>query len=154
MWRGYREGEASCMTSDLLKLKARDNEDVEVLSAILQDAIVPVCDIAYEPQNKLLIMAPQRLCWEDPQSKSLSRICCAVHIHGVESAETMGLDLNEGSRMLDLLALLFEDGALTFIFAGNAKIRLQLNAWWIALEDFGDAWPTACQPSHEEKITG
>jgi hypothetical protein len=39
---------------------------------------------------------------------------------------------------------------MIFIFAGGAKIRLQLQDWSMIVEDFGEAWPAQCNPCHEE----
>jgi hypothetical protein len=137
------------MTETLLKLKAKDAEDVEVISAILQDAIVPICDILWQPDDKTFVMAAQRLRREGKSEEGLERICCAVNVKGVEAVQTHGIDLARRERMLELLAVVPESGALTFICAGDAKIRLQLGAWFLALEDFGEAWPAKCNPCHD-----
>ncbi len=144
------------MSRQGLKLKAQDAEDIQVVSAILQDAIVPMCDIIYEPENKLMIIGPQRIRREIPvgeiqESGIGERICCAVHIHGVEGAQTHEIDLSNKNLMLDLLALLLDEHELTFIFAGGAKIRLKLGSWWMTIEDFGDSWPIVCNPCHDKK---
>jgi len=138
------------MTEKLLKLKAKDAEDVQVISAILQDAIVPVCDIAWQPAEKIFILTPQRLRREAGNEIGRERICCAVSVKGVEAVQAHGIDLSRRELMLDLLAVVLEDGNLTFICAGSAKVRLQLGQWFLALEDFGEAWPAQCNPCHEE----
>jgi hypothetical protein len=137
------------MTDKLLKLKAKDVEDVQVISAILQDAIVPVCDIAYRPEDKAFIMVSQRLRREVKDGEGLTRICCAVGAKGVESVQLHGIDIKQTDRMLELLAVVLEGNAVTFICAGDAKIRLQLGPWFLALEDFGEEWPAKCNPCHE-----
>jgi hypothetical protein len=138
------------MTEKLLKLGAKDAEDVEVISAILQDAIVPVCDIAYQPEDKNFIMVPQRLRREVKSDEGRSRICCALGVKGLEGVQTQGIDLKQQDRMLDVLAAVLEGPVLTFICAGDAKIRLQLEQWSLALEDFGEPWPAKCNPCHDE----
>jgi hypothetical protein len=136
------------MTTQPLKLKAEDAEDVQVISAVLQDAIAPVCDMLYNPADKNFIMVVHRL-RRETEDAPLERICCAVNLRGVESVKTHGIDLNKQERMLDLLAVMPEKQTVDFIFAGDAEIRVQLGAWSMIVEDFGEAWPASCSPCHD-----
>ena len=138
------------MTEHSLKLKAADAEDVEVLSAILQDAIVPLCDVAFQPDEKTFIMVAQRLKREAHEDTVPERICCAVNIRGVVAVQCQGLDLNEEGRILDLLAIRSENNTVTFLFAAGARIRLQLDGWSMFIEDFGEPWPSVCTPCHDD----
>jgi hypothetical protein len=135
----------------MLKLKAKDAEDMQVISAILQDAIVPLCDMAWQPKEKSFVMVVQRLCREAKDQGNLERVCCAVNLRGVESVQTHGIDLNDHKRMLDLLMMITEGPALHFIFADDAEIRIRLDNWLMIIEDFGEAWPAACEPCHDNK---
>lgn len=137
------------MTDKLLKLRAKDTEDVGVISAMLQDAIAPVCDMIFKPDEKNFIMVVHRLRREAGEGGKLERICCAINASGVESVQTHGIDLQRQNGMLDLLAVLAEDKAMTFIFAGDAKIRLRLGDFSMIVEDFGEAWPASCTPCHD-----
>ncbi|MFY9288788.1 MAG: DUF2948 family protein [Alphaproteobacteria bacterium] len=135
------------MSAQPLKLKAKDAEDVQVISAVLQDAIAPICDMVFDPAEKSFIMVVHRLRRES--GEGLERICCAINMRGVNAAQLNGLDLTQKSLMLDLLAVMLEGASLTFIFAGHAKIRLQLADWAMVVEDFGEAWPAQCNPCHD-----
>lgn len=146
------------MTETLLKLKAKDAEDVQVISAVLQDAIAPVLDMVYKPEDKNFIMVVHRLRHEAAGTSGLERICCAINLRGAESVQTQGIDLTRRSQMLDLLAVMQEGNALHFIFAGEAQLRIQLamgaeqsgqNNWSMFIEDFGDPWPASCNPCHD-----
>ena len=136
----------------MLKLRARDAEDIQVISAVLQDAIAPVCDMIWRADDKNFVMVTQRLCREDANQTKLNRICCALNITGVEAVQTLGFDPNNRALMLDLLMVKAEGDTLHFLFAGNAAIRLRLNTWSMIVEDFGEAWPAGCEPCHEDKI--
>ena len=57
----------------LLKLKAKDAEDIQVISAVLQDSIVPVVDMQYDAADKSFIMVVQRLCREDKVGAACER---------------------------------------------------------------------------------
>ena len=132
---------------DLLKLKAKDSEDVQVISAVLQDSIAPVSDMLFEAEAKKFIMVVHRLKRDEDGARE--RICCAFNIHGVEAAQMQALDLNNPSQILDLLMVIVDNNAATFIFAGAAKIRLQLKDWSMIIEDFGASWPAQCNPCHD-----
>ena len=138
----------------LLKLRAMDSEDVQVISAVLQDAIVPVCDMAFQEEDKNFVIVTQRLRREN--AEPVDRICCALTIRGVKTVQTQGIDLRASDRILDLLAIMINDvqpeqGAqvLSLIFAGDAKIRLEVADWSALAEDFGEPWPAMCNPCHD-----
>jgi hypothetical protein len=138
------------MSDKPLKLKARDAEDVQVISAVLQDSIAPVVDMMFNAEDKNFIMVVHRMRHETKGALGLERICCAVNIQGVQAAQLQGINLNHQSQMLDLLAVMTDDQTMIFIFAGDAKIRLQLQDWSMIVEDFGAAWPAQCNPCHDE----
>ncbi|MDR3425205.1 MAG: DUF2948 family protein [Alphaproteobacteria bacterium] len=136
----------------MLKLRAGDAEDIQVISAVLQDAIVPVCDMAFQPESNAFVLVAQRLRREDGEGGEKERICCALTVRGVVAVQKHGIDQHQGERMLDLLAILFEpSGHLSLIFAGDARIRLELGAWSATVEDFGESWPALCRPCHEAR---
>jgi hypothetical protein len=136
----------------LLKLRARDAEDAQVVSAVLQDSLVPVCDMAYRPDDGQFVMVAQRLRRES-KTDVAERICCAVTFRKVTHVKTHGVDAHDAQRILDLLALMPEGegfSALTLIFAGDTRIRVVLeNGGDVLIEDFGEAWPVAATPAHE-----
>jgi hypothetical protein len=135
--------------SGLLKLKARDAEDVQVISAVLQDAIAPVVDMAYRAEDKNFVMVVQRLCREAGDEAGKERICCALNVRGVENVQTHGFNPAETGRILDLLALMPEGDELQLVFASDACVRLRLKDWNMMIEDFGARWPAQCEPRHE-----
>src|ERR1700722_368322 len=105
------------MPDKLLKLKAKDSEDIQVISAVLQDAIAPVSDMIWRAEEKNFVMVVQRLCREAEDDRILNRIRTAVNIQGVESVQTRGIDLGDMSRMLDLLMMTLDGQTLHFLFA-------------------------------------
>lgn len=135
--------------SEMLKLKAEDDEDIRVVSAVLQDSIAPVVDMQYLANDKNFVMVVQRLCRSDSIEEKKERVCCALNIRGVEAAQIQGFSPSDTDVMLDLLALMPEGDHLDLIFADHAKIRLRLKGWSMIVEDFGERWPAHCQPCHE-----
>jgi len=138
--------------TEALRLKGKDAEDLQVISAVLQDAIAPVCDMAYLPEDKQFVMVVHRLRREPKEEKLLERICCAVNIRGVTRAQLQNIDLAKRSRMLDLLAVMPEDKTATIVFAGDAKVKLHLEDWSVVVEDFGSPWPAQCNPCHDSAL--
>ncbi len=139
------------MSGEKLKLRARDSEDIQVISAVLQDSVVPLCDMVFQKESNRFVAVAQRLRREAGEEGSSERICCALTINGVKSIQTHGIDRNDAARMLDLLAILLQPSGqqLTFVFAGDTAIRLDLESWSALVEDFGETWPAVCHPCHE-----
>ncbi len=64
---------------DLLKLIALDNDDVEVISTHLQDAVLKVGDIVWRPSERRLVLGLNRFDWEAAVDAAPS---CARHGRG------------------------------------------------------------------------
>lgn len=138
-----------------LKLQARDHDDVAVVSAILQDAIMMVQDMAFDAQAQSFVFAASRFRWEAANGPEpvYERINCAVTVSGVAAVQLQQIDQNNKTALHDLLAVMLEDNLLRLVFAGGAQIRLALGAWSMRLEDFGAAWPTEKCPRHNASET-
>lgn len=148
------------MSQAPLKLLARDQQDVEVLSAILQDAVVPVSGLVYRAEEQRFQACLCRFCWDelpdpagqegDSQARPVcyERIRCTLDIHGAEGVKICGFDPANGSLMLDLLALLVDSQGLSLVFAGGGKIGIRAAKWEIRMQDYGESWPTHQKPSH------
>lgn len=145
------------MNDKILKLRAEDAEDIKVIAAVMQDAIAPLTEMLYRPEEKNFILVVHRFRWDEcidvttsqPKRDCYERIACALDIIGVEGVQKVGIDQTNTALMLDLLTVEMADGALEIIFAGNARLRLKVAAGWqIRLKDFGDPWPTQLQPCH------
>lgn len=144
------------MTDSPLRLRAVDSEDLQIVAAILQDAIIPVCDIGFDSEAKRFLMVVNRFRWERLTEETLEgepvfeRINCVLTIEGVTDVKTQRLDLTERGRMLDLLTIMQSEKALLLVFAGGMRIRLDLADWSLKLEDVGEPWPTPKCPHHQD----
>ena len=142
-------------TTTPLRLRARDGDDLAVLSAALQDAIVPVHDMTFLRHERCFVMAVNRFCWEVPAQllegdEIWQRTLCGVRLQGIDSVKTRKLDLRDRSQMLDLLAITAEEGGILLSFAGDATLRLDGPGIDVLLEDRGEPWPTPQRPQHPE----
>ena len=91
-------------THQPLKLIALDADDLSVMSAHLQDAVSKVADMAYLPGEKRFAMVVNRFDWACPEHKD-QRCRTGLHFNRVLSARTRGVDLNDGDKVLNLLAI-------------------------------------------------
>lgn len=148
------------MTQGPLKLLARDQQDLEVLSAILQDAVVPVSGLTFKAEEKRFQACLCRFRWDEVADQAgqaedspdrpacYERVRCTLDIHGVGAVKIYGFDPSDEGLMLDLLALLSDPQGLSLVFAGGAKIGIQATEWEIRMQDYGESWPTRKKPSH------
>ncbi|MCX5571730.1 DUF2948 family protein [Kaistia nematophila] len=143
---------------DQLKLAAFDAEDLAVVSAHVQDAVLKVGDIAFIPKEKRFAGVINRFVWEkQPEAgahkKSWERRRSGFHFDRVLAVRSVGIDRSRPDAVLDLLAIAFEPreepaGTITLIFAGGGAIALDVECIEAAVRDLGPAWSTQCCPEH------
>ena len=144
--------------TDPLKLRAEDEEDLAVISAILQDALVAVGEMVWLPEEKRFVFVANRFRWEPPTSgsrKDFERRMSGLRVDGVTAVQRRGFSPRDGERLLVLLAIRAEPGALYLDFAGGSSIRLDVERILCHLDDLGDPWPTRWKPKHpvEDDVT-
>ncbi len=146
-----------------LKLRAHDPEDLAIISAQLQDAIVPIGDMAFFAPQKRFVMVANRFMWEigavenepardgddapDNQPVYL-RSNCGIRFEGVTAVRSRDVDLQDRGQMLELLAIRWVDGAAELDFSGAGTVRLEMKRPVCLMEDIGEPWPTTRRPSH------
>ena len=151
-----------------LKLIALGPEDLQIVSAHLQDAVLTVADIAYLPREKRFAALLNRFDWAAAQSNpdvsmhdgakpSFARRRAALRFEQVTAARLKGIDLADKKRVLNLLAIQFEPrgegdpaGAVSLIFAADAAIRLDVEYIEAEMRDLGAVWATSSRPEHTE----
>ena len=120
-----------------LKLLALDTDDLQVMSAHLQDAVLRVADIAYVPAEKRFAIIANRFDWEGVSDgkggakKDFQRRRSALRFDRVLGVQIQGVEQNAKNAVLELLAVQFEEadkpeGHVTLTFAGG---RFQPNPW-------------------------
>ena len=138
----------------LLKLRAEDAEDLLVISACLQDALVPVRDLAYIPEERTFLLIANRFRWENgvrpaPGEAGLERTLCGIMFSEVTAVSYSGFRRSENGRILSLLAIRAENGKVHLEFSGGAAIRLEVACILCHAKDVGEPWPTPWQPRHD-----
>lgn len=135
--------------SERLKLRARDPDDLAVISAMVQDALVPIADMVYLSEEKRFVLALNRYRWDQPAEQS--RTHALLTVQHVTRVQTKGLDRHKPDRIQNLLSLTFEDDALLAPFAGGGTLRLEAEALDCLLEDVGEPWPAQATPAHPDE---
>lgn len=134
-----------------LKLRAADEEDLAVLSAILQDALVSVGEMVYQPEEKRFVLVANRFRWEPEAGgtrRSFERILTGLRIDAVTKVRRRGVDPRDQDQILNLLTIRVEPDTLLLEFAGGASIRLEVERILCHLDDLGEPWPTRWRPKH------
>jgi hypothetical protein len=156
--------------SSSVKLRAHDPLDMEVIATWLQDALVPLADLAYLPREKRFVMVANRFMWESATPEparepgpsgdarfedetgdpAFQRVNCGVCFDRVRAVRYRGLDPKNKDHILNLLTIEAEPRAVMLVFSGEASIRLEVTAIACHLEDLGEPWPTHWLPDHGE----
>jgi hypothetical protein len=136
---------------DALRLRAEDEEDLAVVSAILQDALISVAEMAYLPEERRFVLVANRFSWEPPMTglrKNFERRLTGLSVSEVTAVRRRGFTLSQRDRILVLLAMRAVEGAIELDFAGGVSIRLETGGVLCHLDDLSEPWPTKWQPRH------
>ena len=145
------------MQAKNLKLIARTEEDLRVVSAHLQDSIVNVSDIASLKKNKIFLMQLNRFMWEDVEKgvfRKNKRIRTVLKFDNVSDVFSKNINQLNKDNFLDFLAIetnIMPDNnyEMKIIFAGDSVIRVISEVIEVTLDDQGDAWDTKNKPKHK-----
>jgi hypothetical protein len=145
---------------DELKLVALDRDDIEVVSAHVQDALVRVADILWQPREHRFVMALNRFDWmtaadtKGDSTKADYRRCrTALRFERVLSCKCRNLDQSNKDARLNLLAVEFVQsdppaGVVTMTFSGGGVIRLEVECLEAELADLGEIFTADACPNH------
>jgi Protein of unknown function (DUF2948) len=139
-----------------LKLIALDEEDLAVVSSLLQDAVIRVADMTYMPGQKRFAAVLNRFDWEKAVKqggKDYRRRRTALRFDRVFGAKMKNVKPGAGDRVLSLLAVSFEPaetpgGYVKLTFSGDVSILLQVECIEAELRDLGPEWRTRMKPQH------
>jgi len=129
-----------------LKLRIADAADLEVASTLLQDALVPVGDIAWLQEEGRFVMA----------ASDSERVLAGVSFGAVTAVRLRDIDPGRRDLFLSLLAIVVAPGdgepVIDIAFAGTGgtrpTIRIAATRLDGLVEDFGESWPTSWRPAH------
>ncbi|MGE3830130.1 MAG: DUF2948 family protein [Parvibaculaceae bacterium] len=136
-----------------LKLTALDAEDLDVISAAMQDAVLKVGDIRYLKREKKLALVARRFAWE--AEKTNERRLTGLQFARVLAVRSQSIRRGAEDAVLSLLSISFvakdePAGTIAIAFSGGATLHLDVECIEAQLADLGPAWETRHRPSHED----
>ncbi len=130
--------------AEQLHLLAVDEEDLKVVSALMQDAAVRVGDVAFDARSHVVALVANRYRWE---AKARSRSRAGLRIGSVTRAQRRNWPTSD-QMVLDLLAIRVDGETLVLDFAAGTSLRLEVEAIDLTMEDLTGPWGTKTKPSH------
>lgn len=137
-----------------LRLLAHDTEDLTILATHLQDALLPLVSMVYEPKNATFTLLANRFCWEYPPvdhegAPMYHRVHSGLCFRNVEKVHHRGFQRKGHTRILNLLTLHAVKGeAIHLICSGDNEIRIKTKNLHCHLGDLHHPWPTREKPTH------
>ena len=145
------------MRAKNLKLIAKTEDDLRVVSAHLQDSIASISDIANLKKNQIFLMQLNRFMWEDVEKgvfRKNKRIRTVLKFENVLEVHSKNIDQLKKDKFLDFLAIESSEMPdnnyeMKIIFAGDLIIKVISEVIEVTLDDQGEAWDTKNKPKHQ-----
>ncbi len=123
-----------------LRLKARDSDDLAIVSALLQDAVLPLKETSWQPDLKRFGMLVNRFRWEDKayaeqRSRPYERVQSMLVIDSVQNVSSMGVDHANKEQIISILSVAYEGGKIIFTLAGDGALALDVECLDITVKD-------------------
>ena len=146
--------------TDGLTLAAEDAEDLEIISARLQDAVAKVKDLVYLPKSQRFAALFNRFVWEKAGGRAGdTRVRAGLTFAHVQSVKAQNLRHDAPEAVVSLLAIRFtpkggpsgnEDpgGEVELVFSGGGSIRFKVEYIEAELTDISGEWAALGRPAH------
>lgn len=138
-----------------VRLLAEDEEDLKIISAHLQDAVMRIGDLAYLARHRRFAVLVNRFCWEDCGESNLGvRVRAGLHFDGVLKVQSQNLRQDDPDAVAVLLAIEFTPetdggGIIDLMLSGGGRIRLSVECIDAALRDITEPRPAVARPAHD-----
>ena len=140
-----------------LKLLGKNQEDLKIISAYIQDSILIIKDIAFLKQNRTFVMIVNRFMWENVERevfKHYKRIRCAIKFEEVIKVERKNINQKNRNKLLECLTIkcssIFDEVyKINIFFAGDSMITIISEVIEVALHDLGKPWNVKHIPIHK-----
>jgi hypothetical protein len=145
-----------------LALIAADAEDLQVMSALLQDAVLTVSDMRYVAKRREFGLLVNRFRWEDEAAaekagRPYERVRCLVVFNDVLAVKSQGIQQNDKTTVLSLLSIGFEAGAdgtgrVILTLAGDGEVALEVESVNATAQDVTRPYaaPSRKMPRHAD----
>ena len=146
------------MKAKKLKLLAKTEEDLRVVSAHLQDSIANISDIANLTKNRMFLLQLNRFMWEDVEKgvfRKNKRIRTILKFEHVLKVNSKNINQSKKDIFLDFLTIetnIMPDNnyEMKIVFAGDSIIKIVSEVIEVTLDDQGEAWNSKNMPRHKE----
>ena len=147
------------MTARALTLGAEDAEDLEIISARLQDAVALVRDLVWLPKTRRFVAIFNRFKWESAEDggRANLRVRSRLHFDGVLAVQSHKLRRDVPDAVVALLAIRFTPkgsddpaGTIEMVFAGGGTIRIDVECIDAGLSDMSGDWAALGRPDHDK----
>jgi hypothetical protein len=128
-----------------LNLVARDAADLQVISTLVQDAVLGMSDMRWDRGRRRFALLVNRFRWEDRTGaeagrRPYERVRAMLVVADVTAVRTLGIDRAGGDAVLSVLALDFAEGpdgtgTLTLTLAGDGAVALSVEALEVTLPE-------------------
>ena len=140
-----------------LKIIGKNQEDLKVISAYLQDSIVVVKDMVFLKQNRIFVIIVNRYMWEDIEKgvfRKHKRTRCALRFGEVIEVKSQNIKQKNRNKILECLAIkcrLFSDEnyEIKIFFSGNSLITIMTETIDVVVHDLGRPWNVKHAPLHK-----
>ncbi|MCB6178341.1 DUF2948 family protein [Rhodobacter sp. Har01] len=143
-----------------LRLLAQVVADVPVVSALLQDAVLPATEMRYDARRRRFAVLVNRFRWEDRaaaerEGRPFERVRSLLTVEDVRAVRSQGIDRRDADQVLSILALDWAPGRdgtgrLTLVLAGDGAVALEVETLDLRLEDVTRPYlaPSRRAPDH------
>ncbi|AGT07939.1 DUF2948 family protein [Paracoccus aminophilus] len=143
-----------------LALAAADGDDLQVIAALAQDAVLPVSDISYDSKRRYLALLLNRFRWEDLEEaqrdqRPYERVRSLLVLSDVVRVQGDGIDRQDKDLVLELLSIGWEPGEdgcgrILLQFAGDGTLMVDVECVNAELRDVTRPYiaPSQRVPSH------
>ena len=140
-----------------LRLIGKNEEDLKIMSAYLQDSIVIIKDIVFLKKNRTFIMILNRFMWEDVEKgvfRQNKRVRCALKFEEVIKVKSQNVNQKNKNKSLELLAIkstknIDENYNIKIFFSGGGIITIISEVIEATMSDLGKPWNVRYFPAHK-----
>ena len=136
----------------MLRLQADDADDLAVISAQMQDALLKRADMQFDKKRRRFALVANRFAWDALPEKQRRR--AGLHFDDVTAVKSIGFAKAQGQAVLSLLSISFSPttmpaGEITLNFSAGLQIKLDVDCLNASLGDLGGTWGADSIPAHE-----
>jgi hypothetical protein len=143
--------------SGLLKLMAEDGDDLDIIGAAVQDALLRMGDVSYDPKARRFTAMINRFRWESAAGEGpYERVRAALSFEGVLAVRSRRVRPDAPDALAAILSIGFipdeepPGGIVRLVLAGGGEIAIEVECLDAVLVDMGEAWRTPRRPDHEK----